>query len=238
MALLLSIQSAALDTVIEAYTYNGTPTNYSNLISLACDNDSVAPQGPSRITFPVIKSRQYVLVVDGVNGARGTAWLNYSLDTNAQPTAPRLLSQPGVQTAVPGDSVILMADFTGSPPLQYQWRKEQATMTGFNSPRLLLTNVTIADSANYTLSVSNDLGGFSVALSLRVVIPPRCDLAYSSNGLSLSWLSVSGQLYTIEGATAIIGPWLPCTNSFPGDGQTSTVALGITNTHFYRLRIQ
>ena len=76
------------DTVMEAYTYNVTPTNYSNLISLACDNDGVAPQGAARVSIPVIKGRQYVVVVAGVNGARGTAYLNYSLDTNSQPTAP------------------------------------------------------------------------------------------------------------------------------------------------------
>ena len=98
--------------------------------------------------------------------------------------------------------------------------------------------LTTADSANYTFSVSNDLGGFAVVLPLRVIISPRCDLALSPGGLSLTWLSVTGQLYTIEQASAITGPWVPWTNSFPGDGQTNTVEFAVTNTGFYRLRVQ
>ena len=58
------------DTVMEAYTFNGALASYADLISVACDNDGVASQGASRVTFPVLKTRQYIVVVDGVAAAR------------------------------------------------------------------------------------------------------------------------------------------------------------------------
>jgi hypothetical protein len=226
------------DTVLEAYTYNVTPTNYANLISLACDNDSVAPQGAARVFIPVIKGRQYVMVVAGVNGARGTAYLNYSLDTNSQPTAPKLLSPPVTQVAASGSAVTLAANWTGSAPVQCSWQKDQTPLPGASAPGLLLTNLSTADTANYVLSVTNDLGSLTVTLPLRVVTPPLSALTPTTSGFRLSWLTVSGQVYTIEEANAVVGPWQRWTNAFLGDGQTSNVDLAPSGTRFYRILVQ
>src|SRR5262249_3495872 len=152
-----------------------------------CNNDAPGLNGASRMVVPVIKTRQYLIVVEGVNGARGTAWLNYILDTNTPPTAPTLLSPPTARVAEPGSCVTLAADWTASPPLQFWWQKNQTLLPGIKSPALLLANVTMTDSADYALSVSNDLGALTVTLPLRVVIPPQCNLSLSSAGLQLTW---------------------------------------------------
>jgi hypothetical protein len=144
-------------TIMEAYTYNGALTNYQNLISLACDVDSIAPGGASRIQFPVVKTRQYLIVVDGTNGATGTAWLNYKLNTNQLPVPPTLLQPTTPMFVVPGTTVQLAPVFAASAPLQCVWKKD-GVLPGAVSSTLVLSNVTTAHSGNYTLSITQRHG--------------------------------------------------------------------------------
>src|SRR5206468_3689253 len=117
----------------------------------------------------------------------------------------------------------LAPDLTGSPPLQFSWKKSGVTIPGCTSSSLLMTNVSLSDSADYTVSVTNDLGNVSATLPLRVVIPPQCELAQIPSGLRLIWSSVTGQLYTVEEAVAVTGPWVAWTNSIIGNGQTNSL---------------
>src|SRR6185503_15796093 len=59
---------SSYDTVMEVYSYNSPPVAFQNLISLACDHDSVP--GGSRVQLAVTKTRHYLIAVAGVNGAR------------------------------------------------------------------------------------------------------------------------------------------------------------------------
>ena len=98
-----------------------------------------------------------------------------------------------------------------------------------------------AHNAEYVLqrrAFTNDLGNLTATLPLRVVIPPQCDLAQIPTGFRLTWGSVTGQLYTVEEATALTGPWLAWTNSIMGDGQIRSVDFTGTDTRFLRLRVQ
>jgi len=226
------------DTVMEVYTYNGPLTGYQGLISLDCNNDASGLNGASRVIVPVVKTRQYIVVVEGVNGARGTAWLNYQLDTNRPPTAPTLLSPPTTRVVAPGTSLSLAPDLAGTPPLQFSWKKNGTPIPGDTSSSLFLPNVTMPDSADYIVTVTNDLGNLTATLPLRVVIPPQCDLAQIPTGFRLTWGSVTGQLYTVEEAIALTGPWLAWTNSIMGDGQIRSVDFTGTDTRFLRLRVQ
>lgn len=229
---------STFDTVLEMYTYDGALTSYADLISLACDNDTFGTNGPARITVPVVKTRQYVVVVDGVNGAKGTAWLNYRLDTNSTPTAPVLLSAPTPQVVATGSPVTIAPSLRGSPPLRFFWQKNQVNLPGSNLPALFIAAASNTDSGNYAVTVTNDLGSVSAVLPLRVVVPPRCELLLSPTGLNLAWQTIAGQQYTIEQAPAVTGPWTAWTNLFPGDGQATVVNVAPAGARFYRLRVQ
>jgi immunoglobulin I-set domain protein len=236
----LDTVGSTYDTVMEAYTFNGNLTNfssYSDLISLACNNDFSTVQGPSRVQFPVMTTRQYLIVVDGVNGARGTAYLNYSLNTNLPPQAPALLQQPSPLIVPAGTNVMLAPAIQGSPPLTCFWSKDGSPLVGSNSASLFLLNVTTNHSGNYTLTITNDLGSLATTTSLRVVVPTQCMLAPSAAGLQLSWSTVAGQLYTVEQATSLFGPWQSSTNSLVGDGQPLVVPVDGLGTVFFRVRI-
>ena len=226
------------DTVMEAYTYNGTLTGYQDLISIACDNDSIAPQGPSRIQFPLVKTRKYVVVVDGVNAARGIASLNYSLNSTSPPTPPKLSGVPQPLVVASGSTVVLSPSVAGCPPLQYFWAKDGRAISGVNSSTLVLANVTPTNSGSYVLTVTNDLGTTSATMPLRVVILPTCQMSITSTGMNLSFPTITGQNYTVEETTNLAGPWQVWTNSLPGNGQLMVIGLTATNRRFYRVWVQ
>jgi hypothetical protein len=227
------------DTVLEAYTYNGTLSSYQDLISVACDNDALTPQGPSRVTFAVIKGRPYLVVVAGVNGARGAAWLNYNLNTNLTPQPPVLMSLPQTNFVAAGSSVLLTAPITGSPPLQFSWRKDGTLLSGANSATVSLTNLSRAQSGNYSFTVTNDLGGpISATLVLRVLVPTSCALSNTPDGVQLTFSTLSGQNYIVESASSIQGPWVPWTDLVAGTGQIASMPFTNSGAAFFRLRIE
>jgi hypothetical protein len=229
---------SAYRTVMEAYTYNGALTGYSNLISLACDSGS-ATNAASRIQFPIVKSRQYLVVVDGVNAARGIAYLNYNLNTNQPPIPPTLQQPPSLLAVTNGWSGMIAAPVLGCPPMAMSWSKNGTPQTGQKSAFLQFTNVTSSDSGDYTLSVTNDLGSLTATYSLRVVVPPRCTLTTSNNTMNLSWPTIAGQTYIIEEASDLSGPWWPWTNLFAGDGTSVVVPISESSgKDFYRVKVQ
>ena len=71
------------DTVLGIYVDNGQNLGYSSLVSVNCDDDNGANKTSLVSWFGSSKTNYYIML-DGVKGATGTAYLNYSLD--AAPT--------------------------------------------------------------------------------------------------------------------------------------------------------
>ena len=225
------------DTVMEVYSYNAPPAGYQDLISLTCDHDGVV--GGSRVQLAVTKTRQYLVVIAGVNGAQGTAYLNYNLNTNQLPQPPSVASPPQPLVVTNGADVLLIPPVSGTLPLHFFWSTNSVTMTNSYSPFLSLPHVTPDQTGNYSLTVTNDLGRTSTTLPLHVVASPTCRLVQSAAGsLQLAFPTQNGLSYTVEQAADIRGPWQPLGASFTGDGQTTTIDLPITTNGFYRVRVQ
>jgi len=236
--LTLDTVGSTYDTVVETYTFNGALVGYQDLISLACDNDSFGTNGPSRVQIPVVQSRQYIVAVDGVNAAFGTAWLNYSLNTNALPQPPTLTSTPLPRTVAAGSTVVLTAPVTGSVPLAFAWRKDNVLMPGQTAPSLILANVTNTHSGNYTFTATNDLGSVSGTFALKVVTPPRCVLTRIPSGMQLSFPTLAGQIYTVEESANLLSGWSPWPGSFVGNGLTNYFNVWNNGTRYYRVRVE
>lgn len=239
--LLLDTIGSTFDTFIAVYTYNAPFTSYADLIPIACDNDGAGTNGAARLEFAAPKSRQFLVVVDGINGARGIVQLNYRLDTNRPPVAPTLMRAPSPRTVAAGTDVSLHPEIAGSAPLHFVWRKGTNLLPGSTSGALLLTNVATAHSGDYFVTVSSHVGAaLDVILPLRVLISPRMQPLIQPDGsLSLAFPGVSGQRYFLEQTDALGHPWQPWTNSFPGDGSMMTLSNVFDGSaHFYRLRIE
>lgn len=224
------------DTVMEAYTYNGALTGYEDLISVACNNDGFGTNGPSRVQFSVVTARQYIVVVQGVSGARGTAWLNYSLNTNQVP--PMLLSQPASKIAPSGADVLLGPSVAGTAPLHFSWWKNAIPIPNQSGPAIFLPDVTLNDSASYIVIVTNEYGSLTATLPLRVLVPPHCDLQLTPEGPKLFFSTVPDQRYTVEEAHLATGPWQPWPNFYAGDGEPVIVEVPGIGEKFYRVRVE
>jgi hypothetical protein len=225
------------DTVMEVYSYNVPPTNYDNLISLTCDHAGVV--GGSRVQVAVTKSRQYVVVIAGVNGAQGTAYLNYSLNTNQLPQAPSVLGAPQPLVVTNGADALLAPLINGTPPLHFFWSTNSVPFTNSYLPYLLLPHVTPGQTADYSVVVTNDLGKAIATMPLHVVVPPGCSLIQTaSNTLQMAFPTQIGLNYTVEETADLRGPWFPLGETFLGDGQTATINLPVTTSGYYRVRVQ
>jgi hypothetical protein len=223
---------------MEVYTYNGTLTGYGDLISVGCDNDSVSLHGPSRVAFQAVKTRKYVVVVDGVNAARGTAWLRYVLNTNLPALPPTLQSLVVTQTVAAGSTVTLAPSIGGELPMEFSWRKDNVALTNVKVPFLQLTNVTTAQTGDYSLTATNDLGTLTVTMPVHVVTPWQCSVSQNAGNLNLSFPTVANFRYTILQATNLSGPWLAWSATFFGNGETFTKNILGPGTKFFRVRVE
>jgi alpha-tubulin suppressor-like RCC1 family protein len=71
---------------------------------------------------------------------------------------PTITQQPESQTAYVGDTVILSVSAGGTPPLTYQWYKNDMLMPGKTAALLTLTDVRNGDNGSYKVLVSNPHG--------------------------------------------------------------------------------
>jgi hypothetical protein len=229
---------SSYDTVMEVYTYDGALTGYGDLISVACDNDSVSLHGPSRVAFQAVKTRKYAVVVDGVNGMRGIAWLNYAMNASLPALPPTLQSPVVTQTVTAGATVTLVPAIGGAQPMKYSWKKDGTNLVNGTVPFLQLTNVTAAQTGNYSLAVTNDLGSLTVTMPVHVVTPFQCSVSQGVGGLNLNFPTVANFRYTIQQATNLSGPWSDWTQAFFGSGNVFTTNIPTTDIMFFRVHIE
>jgi hypothetical protein len=69
-----------------------------------------------------------------------------------------ILQQPQSATARPGSNVTFSIVAYSATPLRYQWQKNGVDIPGATSPMLSLSNVQPADSATYTVIITDDIG--------------------------------------------------------------------------------
>lgn len=226
------------DNVVAAYTYTGTVTSYADLVPICCDHGS-AGANASRIEFAALRGQQYVVVVAGVNGARGIASLKYHLDVARPPVPPTVTNPVSPLVVVPGVDVTLQPGIIGSPPLHFQWNRTNAPIAAATNSSLQLLKVTTTNSGEYVLNVWNHIGATNVIMPLRVVIPPQLDFKRGAAADALSFIPIAGQRYVIETTAALGEPWIPAGPSFVSDGGIVSLTNSFTGSNrFYRVRVE
>ncbi|MBI5388149.1 MAG: immunoglobulin domain-containing protein [Verrucomicrobia bacterium] len=71
---------------------------------------------------------------------------------------PVIVAQPQSATRYVGSAVDFFVNATGKRPVTYQWQHDGASILDSNTNKLVLTNLTLADAGQYTVTVQNDLG--------------------------------------------------------------------------------
>ncbi|MFE8596064.1 PQQ-dependent sugar dehydrogenase [Archangium violaceum] len=113
--------------------------------------------------------------------------------------APTLTSQPTSLTVSPGQSATFTVGASGTPPLRYQWLRNDSNLAGYTAASLALPAVTLSDSgARFRVRVANDFGSVlsnEVTLTVRSNTAPVATLLQPVDGTLYS----AGNIITYEG---------------------------------------
>ncbi len=118
---------------------------------------------------------------DGVWGTAGafpthTNASNYWVDVifnSAAGVAPSITVQPASQTVTAGQTATFSVAATGAAPLTYQWKKNNAAISGANSSSYTTTTTSSDTGAQFSVTISNSVGTVtSKAATLTVNVPP------------------------------------------------------------------
>ncbi|HMJ66743.1 MAG TPA: lamin tail domain-containing protein, partial [Candidatus Binatia bacterium] len=86
---------------------------------------------------------------------------------------PVIVTQPQSSNVFVGATVTLSVTVNGSPPLRFQWRKNNVNIPGATNATLTFNNVQTTDTGSYTVFVTNSVGqALSSPATLNVTIPP------------------------------------------------------------------
>lgn len=152
--LIIDTFGSTYDTVLAVYDVPGNvpPNDYTDLRSVACNNDVSPTNQQSRVVFNATAETIYYIAIDGVGGARGVAQLNYTLIT-----PPGILSHPTNQTATIGQNVNFSVTASGTN-LNYIWRFNSVNLSGKTNSVLTLFNVQTNHEGYYSVIISNEAG--------------------------------------------------------------------------------
>ena len=215
---------STFDTVLAVYT----GTNLLTLNLVTCDNNG-APDGiRSLVRFNATNRVDYLVAVDGVNGAQGTIQLNWGLGI------PPTYAQPPTNVLAPlGGSVTLNAQSaTGIPTPSFQWLASGSILLGANNSTMTLNNIQLADAGPYSVVLSNFTGSATgMVANVTVVVPLDLMLTkVQTNGISEFRLTGTASHGFVLQASTNLANWLPLfTNPTPG---TPLNFLDVSSTNF------
>lgn len=84
---------------------------------------------------------------------------------------PVITQQPGSQTVFAGATAEFNVKADGAPPLNFQWQKDGANLSGQTTNRLVLSDVTAASAGQYTVVIQNAQGSVTSAAAVLTVKP-------------------------------------------------------------------
>ncbi|MEO6036294.1 MAG: immunoglobulin domain-containing protein [Verrucomicrobiota bacterium] len=159
----INTDGSSYNTILAVYT--GPGTDYASLVNTACNNAS--GNGHDRVIFTGKSGQIYFIAVDGVGGARGTAYLNINFGD-----PPLIVTPPTNQTVSAGANATFTVFASGSGPLLYRWQFNGVNILNATNPTYTVTNVQAPQTGNYTVIVSNVVQAVTsspASLSLRTV---------------------------------------------------------------------
>jgi hypothetical protein len=148
------LTGATADVTVPASPLVFNPGETSKYLSIIIKNDLKVDPG-----------KGLLLTLDGVTAGvalLGSTHLTHTLSIADDDVAPAV-GPVSSQLVRVGESVALNVSATGTPPLAYQWKKNNlsvaATVTGSKSPTLYIDKAALTDGGTYTCTVSNAVSG-------------------------------------------------------------------------------
>jgi hypothetical protein len=124
-----------------------------------------------------MKATMLILVLGGIAWVapwRGEAQprLNATATFTTNAALPRILIQPQSQSVVAGAPVTFSVAASGTPPLSYQWKYNNASIPGATASSYTLQAPESSHAGLYTVTVQNQAGSVSSAPAALTVLPP------------------------------------------------------------------
>jgi hypothetical protein len=232
--------NSSFPTLLAVFTYTGVLTSYTNLIPVACDNNNGGTgTNTSSVQFTTTTGGNYFIVVGGVNGARGIAHLNYFLNADPPPTPPSVISPPQPLLVAAQTAVTLSVAASGTPPLAYQWLKDNSQLHQQTNATLLLRSPQNKDSGKYSVVVTNFAGAVTSApANVMVIGSPLVSLNPVSNLMVSAFPGIRGYQYSADCSTNLstVAWWL-WTNAAPDYGGVIWLTNSTTDYNALFLRV-
>ena len=124
-----------------------------------------------------------VLAVDELRV--GTSFADVYVGTNI--IAPTISQHPVSTSAIEGGAATFVASATGTAPLSYQWKFNNAPISGATNTSLTLLNLITNAAGQYSVTVTNAAGSANSSAATLTVIQPN-----ASGTLSLVHYNVKG----------------------------------------------
>jgi uncharacterized delta-60 repeat protein len=162
----VSIATNAGSTVIFSISTLGTsPMSYNwykGAIRLS-DGGNVYGSQTSTLTLSNVLGADaagYLVAVSNVYGAATSSVASFAV------TDPWISSQPSSQLVSTGQVVTLAVGANGTPPINYQWRKQGVNIPNATAQQLTLNNVQFPDGGGYDVVLSDAFGSVTSAVAV------------------------------------------------------------------------
>ncbi|HZZ59311.1 MAG TPA: immunoglobulin domain-containing protein, partial [Opitutaceae bacterium] len=159
----------------------------------------------------------YSVVITNPGGTVTSSSASLTVNAAGSPPVPVTIAlQPTPVSATIGSSATFSVAVTGDPTVTYQWRKNQAPISGATQATFTVNNVQNSDAGNYDVIVAN---GFSATISSPTALTVT-PVAVPSHLVNISVLGFGGTGPQSLTAGFVVG----------GSGTTSTLIRGIGPT--------
>ncbi len=159
----LSTFGSSFDTTLAVYT----GSSLANLERIVSNDDFSEQQFTSKVEFSASKEESYWIQVGGVQGKTGEFTIHHPEPTKPPPPAPKIdppviLTEPTDLSKIEGGSMSISVSAVGTLPLKYQWSLNGGKITDANQSSFSLPLISVEDSGQYSVVVSNPAGSASL----------------------------------------------------------------------------
>lgn len=147
--------------------------------------------------------------------------------------APVILTNPVSQIVSPGATVVFKVGATGVPAPSYQWREDGTNLVGQTGASLIISNAQAADSATYSVVVSNSSDtviSSNATLNVSSFNPPTgLNAVATTNQVALNWpLVPRASSYNVKRSFSSGGPYKTLANTTSTNYTDTAVGGGMT----------
>jgi uncharacterized repeat protein (TIGR02543 family) len=167
---------SSFDTTLAVYRGD----KLSALTRLASNDDFNDKQFTSEISFDAQKNNLYYLQigVGGKFGKSGHFQIHHPQPTPKKPDLPTILppvilTKPSDLSKIEGDSMETSVRAIGSEPLRYQWLLNGGALIGATKASYTRSFLSLEDSGEYSIRVSNDAGSATASIVNLTVRPTK-----------------------------------------------------------------